>query len=98
MSKLVLRHVLSGNIHLVAFWGVTTNHVTKIFDLTLYPYKALQMCYVLCGRSLIKINLETQRLELAPKMKKKKNIFDLAKYLQIEDLFKSRNQEMRSVL
>jgi hypothetical protein len=34
VPKLVLRDVLSGNIHLVAFWGMTTNHVSKFFDLS----------------------------------------------------------------
>jgi hypothetical protein len=34
VPKLVLRHVLSGNIQLVAFWGVTTNHRPKLFDLS----------------------------------------------------------------
>jgi hypothetical protein len=33
VPKLVLRHVLSGNIQLVTFWGVTTNHGPKFFDL-----------------------------------------------------------------
>jgi hypothetical protein len=38
VPKLVLRHALSGNIHLVAFWGVTTNHGPKFFDLSLLDF------------------------------------------------------------
>jgi hypothetical protein len=38
VPKLFLRHILSGNIQLVAFWGVTTNHGTKFFDLSLIRF------------------------------------------------------------
>jgi hypothetical protein len=34
LPKLVLLHAFHDSIHLVAFWDLTTNYVTKFFDLT----------------------------------------------------------------
>jgi hypothetical protein len=45
VPKLVLRHVLSGNIQLVAFWNVTTNHGPKFFDLSLFQAPPLFIFY-----------------------------------------------------